>query len=362
MSGGYRKYLLNVIPRIAAHPDVESILCASPATLNVQSWFEPLHNVKFVDNHPYRLFGSKINKKLYTRLKEYSPDVFFIPTERYFRFHDIPVVNMIQNMEPFVINGKGRRIHEQIKTWIHVIDAKRCIKASDRIIAISDFVKQFIVNKWQIDTGKIGLVYHGVEIAEEKTSCRPYNISYEWGENFLFTAGSIRPARGLEDVLKALKYFPGLVIAGETIPSMKNYEMQLKHWIQEKGLASKIIWAGSLNEHELSWCYKNCLMFVMTSRVEACPNIALEAMAHGCICVSSISPPMPEIFSDAAVYYNPEDPKSLSEAVNSVLCLDNDKRRELSEKAKKRAGDFSWDICAEKTVEELRKAVAGSRG
>jgi glycosyltransferase involved in cell wall biosynthesis len=66
---------------------------------------------------------------------------------------------------------------------------------------------------------------------------------------------------------------------------------------------------------------------------------------------------MPEIFSKAAVYYNPQDPESLFEAVSSVLCLDNDKRRELSEKAKNRATEFSWDKCVEKTVEELKKAV-----
>lgn len=40
-----------------------------------------------------------------------------------------------------------------------------------------------------------------------------------------------------------------------------------------------------------------------------------------------------------------------------MLRLDNDKRRELSEKAKNRARDFSWDICAERTVEEFLPIV-----
>lgn len=59
MSGGYKKYLRNVLPRMAAHPDVEALLCAAPESLNVQGWFEPLSNVEFVNCKSYLfVFGS----------------------------------------------------------------------------------------------------------------------------------------------------------------------------------------------------------------------------------------------------------------------------------------------------------------
>ena len=36
---------------------------------------------------------------------------------------------------------------------------------------------------------------------------------------------------------------------------------------------------------------------------------------------------------------------------------DDNQRNAMSKKAKKRAAEFSWDVCAEKTVAELAKAV-----
>lgn len=39
ISGGYRKYLQNVIPRMAKDLAIEEILCASPSSIDIQSWF-----------------------------------------------------------------------------------------------------------------------------------------------------------------------------------------------------------------------------------------------------------------------------------------------------------------------------------
>lgn len=51
----------------------------------------------------------------------------------------------------------------------------------------------------------------------------------------MFSAGSIRPARGLEDILGAMKYLilekvnvKGLVIAGETELRMVSYRKKLE--------------------------------------------------------------------------------------------------------------------------------------
>ena len=95
----------------------------------------------------------------------------------------------------------------------------------------------------------------------------------------------------------------------------------------------------------------------MTSRVESFGMIGGEAMAHGCTCISADNPCLPELFGDAAVYYPPKDGKALSKAILKVLSRSDDKRREVSDLAKQRASQFSWDVCAEKTVSELAKAA-----
>ena len=57
----------------------------------------------------------------------------------------------------------------------------------------------------------------------------------------------------------------------------------------------------------------------MTSRVEACPNIALEAMSHGAFCLAADNPPLPEFFQGAALYYRPRSGEALAHAITAAL-------------------------------------------
>lgn len=148
-----------------------------------------------------------------------------------------------------------------------------------------------------------------------------------------------------------------VVIAGEAGAMMSGYQKELQDWIQTHNLSSEVCWTGGLNEREMAWCYQNCWAFVMTSRVESFGMIGGEAMSHGCICISADNPCLPEIFGDAAIFYPPKNGKALAEAIQAVLAWDNDQRKDVSEKARKRAADFSWDVCAERTVTALAKAA-----
>ena len=364
MSEGYRKYLRNIIPRMAKHDDVEAVLCASPEPLKVQDWFDPLPDVRFVNCKSFRFLFSYRDDDLLRELEKFSPDVIFVPMERAFRLKNVPVVNMIRNMEPLICPSEGNPVSEILKNWLRSQNARKAVNKADRVIAVSEFGKDFLINRWDISSDKIDMVYHGINILEGTDCVRPFSIPEKWEGRFLFTAGSIRPARGLEDVLFAIEYMmshnmeiPSVVIAGESSANMVAYRRGLDDRLKKNGLSSKICWAGNLNEREMAWCYQKCNAFVMTSRVESFGQIGLEAMSHGCTCISDDKPCLPELFGDAAIYYPPKDGKTLAKAIQTILTWDDNQRKAMSEKARKRAAEFSWDVCAEKTVAVLVKAT-----
>lgn len=367
LSGGYKKYLRYLLPKIANNPKISYVLVGLPkATLS--DFKSNIPNISLIELSIKRLSftATAIDDSSRKHIESFKPDVIFIPTARWWKMKNVPTVTMVRNMEPLA-KSDINPVKEKIINWIRAKEAYKSALKSDRVIAVSNFVREVMIKDWNSTTEKIGLVYHGVEKEDSRLLERPKNIPDALLGRFLFTAGSIRPARGTEDVLSALKYLSddslisGLVIAGETNPNMVKYQNQLKDWIRKNHLSSRVCWVGKLNEQEIAWCYKNCLAFIMTSRVEACPNIALEAMANGCICISANTPPMPEFFKDWAFYYPPGDGKALSQAINLALGIDSYKKSELSEGAKKRAAEFSWDICAEKTVSELEKAIKDFR-
>jgi glycosyltransferase involved in cell wall biosynthesis len=362
MSGGYRKYLNNILPRFYAHPHISSLLVANPREVNLSNCQENLPLVHWLQLKPTLFIKKGINAGVEEKIREFDPDIVFIPTARYWSLDRIPTVIMVQNMEPMVQVKKNPLI-EKIVNWGRYKEAYASAQRASRIISVSEFVKDFLINEWDIHPEKIGLVYHGTEKLNQTDFKKPAEIPDSWKGRFLFTAGAIRPARGLEDVFKAVKDLPkwnktaGLVIAGNVIPRMAMYKKKLENWIRLNNLDDKICWTGNLSEKEMAWCYQNSSLFIMTSRVEACPNIALEAMSYGCICIVAENPPMPEIFEGAAIYYPPDKYEILSDKIRHVLNLTEDERARLRRCSLGRADHFNWDNCVYQTVIELKKAI-----
>jgi len=66
---------------------------------------------------------------------------------------------------------------------------------------------------------------------------------------------------------------------------------------------------------------------------------------------------MPEFFDDTAIYYPSRNSLALSNTILEVLSWNESKRLDIADRAKTRALRFSWDICAEKTVEQFTITV-----
>ena len=357
LSGGYKKYLRNILPLIAKDERIDTLDVYLPAGQKDVYNSNQLRVYSIIGNN---LSGSKAWVK--HEIAKLKADVVYIPSGIWIDYDHAPIVTMIRNMEPLVVPFQRNPLKECIKNiGRYMANLYSCMR-SDRIIAISKFVKTYLIEKWRIPEGRIGLVYHGINAPMQGDINDIGSVASLKSIPFIFTAGSIRPARGLEDIIKALALLKieqplCLVIGGKVDPGMESYFVSLKELTQKLEVFNRIHWVGNLNDAEMAWCYLNCKIFVMTSRVEACPNIVLEAMANGCVSISTESSPMPEFFQDSAVYYPPKDEKVLAERILEVMSWPEEKRKEMSERAKKRASQFSWEICAQKTIEQFQIAI-----
>ena len=100
--------------------------------------------------------------------------------------------------------------------------------------------------------------------------------------------------------------------------------------------------------------YRRCQLFVTATEVEACPNIAIEALTAGCSIVASDSGPAREILGDASVLTPPRNVDALGHQMVRLLG-DDMARVELANKARMRSGMFSWDRTVRDTYEVLTK-------
>ncbi|MFZ5875385.1 MAG: glycosyltransferase family 4 protein [Nitrospirota bacterium] len=101
-------------------------------------------------------------------------------------------------------------------------------------------------------------------------------------------------------------------------------------------------------------------IFVFASSCENMPVTLVEAMASGLPIVCSARGPMPEIIKDGAVYFDPENPTSISIAIEQII-MDHGMRESMAKRAKDLSAQYSWARCASETWEFLRATGNGSR-
>lgn len=359
LSGGYRKYLRELVPRLAGAPGVEHVEVLLPEAANASQGLGGA-SVSEWPRAGMRATRGWIRR----RLEELDPGVVFIPTARFIS-SGYPTVVMVRNMEPLAAPFAGNSVVESLRNIARRAAARRACSKATKVIAVSDYVAAFVRDRWGIPSGRVAVVPHGVSAPREELprTARPPGLG---DAPDIFTAGSVRPARGLEDLFAALLELrsagarPNLAIAGSADRVSRTYAQRLQARAEQLGLAGQIRWLGHLESEQMSWCYRHCRVFAMTSRVEACPNVALEAMAHGAICVSSDNPPLPEFFADAANYYPAGSGAILADLLRARLSDSDISREQWRERARRRAADFSWDTSAARTLAVLRAGAAAA--
>jgi len=367
LSLGYRKYLAEMLPRLAKHPDVEDLVVFAPARALTQASIGGVGVVPWSTRDSWLGLRS-VRREIHAR----RAGVVFVPTARPFRASAVPTVVMVRNMEPFEVPFGSNPLPEALRNHLRLREARRACRTAERVLAVSEHVRTHLVRRWQLNPDSVGVVRHGVGEPELASGFTPPAWPGAVAPDlFLFTAGSLRPARGLEDLIRAMSslrsLFPDLtaVIAGGQDRFMSAYVEGLRRLAAELGVADRIVWPGRLDAQQMAWCFGHAALFVMTSRAEACPNIALEAMSHGSFCVSVDRPPMPEFFADTALYYREGDAEQLAERVRGLLHRPGESADRRAA-ARRRARSFTWERTVDETVIQLEKAMgncgrAGSR-
>jgi glycosyltransferase involved in cell wall biosynthesis len=93
---------------------------------------------------------------------------------------------------------------------------------------------------------------------------------------------------------------------------------------------------------------------LVLSRYETFGIPALEAMAAGAPVIAAHHAGLPEVVADAGVIM---DPSRISELADLIMHMDSspDARAEATRLGQARAGQFTWQACADRLVAELKR-------
>ncbi len=153
----------------------------------------------------------------------------------------------------------------------------------------------------------------------------------------------IRAAQRIKEQVKTAKF----VVVGRRLDTDPDYWEQMQQLTAECGLKEDLIFAGF--REEMAGLLSSWDVFVLSSILESCPNVVLEAMAMRVPVVATDVGAVSELVLDGRTGFvvPPHDAEAIAKAVLAYLALPREQVRNMAEAARKRVENtFGVDIMA----------------
>jgi glycosyltransferase involved in cell wall biosynthesis len=172
----------------------------------------------------------------------------------------------------------------------------------------------------------------------------------------LLSVGNLETRKNVVNALRALALLPEryrLVMVGGD-----GYGAERIHAsIREQGLERRVVRLGFVPAARLPVLYESASALLFPSLEEGFGFPVLEAMAHGLPVVTSNTSSLPEVGGDAALYAAPQDVDGIARQCTRAV-EDQALRRELIEKGRARARQFTWRRAAEAVLRVYEEVLA----
>jgi glycosyltransferase involved in cell wall biosynthesis len=233
------------------------------------------------------------------------------------------------------------------------IQAKRkqeSLNRASQVICISEETKRQLKAHYEVDDRRLHVVHLGVsnQFFVEKTEGNRR-------KEILF----VGQRSGYKDFITLVKAFS---LSKSKLENFRlvafgggEFTLSEKEEFRKLGIAPNSIEQLGGNDQALIERYSTASIFVAPSRKEGFGLPVLEAMATQTPVLCSDIVVFREIAGECARYFSPGNSHELSQLLDQVLLGNSDKSKSTAS-ALKRAKEFSWDLCASRTLEVYRNA------
>jgi len=265
--------------------------------------------------------------------------------------------------------------HNFIKQFAFNTVMRSAVNDSQKIISISKYTMDDIVDFFGTQKSKFAVIYHGLDhnkfnesVRGDQKSIEKIKNDYKISGEYLLYVGAWKKHKNLPRMLKAYENFitsksgigPKLVMVGtkdvkepEVLVEINRINDSLNSKFHSPaGEPNSIILTGPIDirSDELPKIYAGALAYIIPSLSEGFGWPPLEAMACGTPVISSKESCMPEILGDAALYFDPYNVDEIEKSIGKIV--DDQKIRiELSKKGLEHVKKYDLSETAKKTLE-----------
>jgi glycosyltransferase involved in cell wall biosynthesis len=315
--------------------------------------------------------------------RKYLPGAYrFMPHVEQYRFssgvrrHATPHVYHDPNFIPFRFRGptvitahdaswvRHPEYHPQHRLALLRANFPKALERADRVIVVSEFVRDELLACFSVAPEKLSVVYNGVSSRFKPYSTdATHEVLSRHGlvhGRYFAAVGTLEPRKNLETALAAHARLPASV--RRAVPLVL---IGVEGWLTDSlnealgasltdGTARKL---GYVPDHDLPILTAGALALVYPSIYEGFGLPVLEAMAAGVPVLCSTARALQEVVGDAGLMCDPADVAGFTDAMQALI--DDDALRErLITAGSARARRFSWRRTADETLAVYRQVLA----
>lgn len=259
----------------------------------------------------------------------------------------VKVVMTVHDVIPF--------LHPQWHPWKRKLYFKYILKYRlqqvDHIISVSHSTKHDLIKYLGVSSEKITVIHLGAP-----EYFKPQNKVQKG--NYILGVGTFEPRKNFEGLIRSFSRLKRQYRIKEKLIIVGKQGWFLKDIANlQKEYGTDILFKGYVDENELVELYQLAKVFIYPSFYEGFGLPVIEAMACGCPVITSNHSSLPEVGGAAALYVNPEDTDQISRKIYQVLS-DQNLQEEMTRKGIMQVSKFSWEKCAEKTVQVYKKVMS----
>jgi glycosyltransferase involved in cell wall biosynthesis len=377
-AGGGLTYIRNVIPHLAATPDVRVTIALSP---RLRQEFPSSSNIEFMEleTPPAKRFWFE-QSKLPSLIRQCGADVLLSTGNFALRNSPIPQIllsrNSVYTSSDFYRDLMARG---EYRTWLdtrfRAVLAKRSIIWADCTVAPSEaFAAE--LRRW---TGRpVQAIYHGFDrgaffgdssplapdiekkLERAQESLRLLFVShYNYYRNF---ETLIRALPLLQNLLpnRAVNLFLTCKLSAGENPGDYRPGSAAK-LVKDLGVGDMVVELGAVSYRQLHLLYGRADIYVAPAYTETFAHPLVEAMASGVPVVASDLAVHQEICGEAGAYFPRFSPESLAGTVAQVAKSPETLRR-MASAGVERAQAFSWKTHVDKILELCRGLIDAQKG
>ena len=264
--------------------------------------------------------------------REDTADVLHCPTYRGPTRSRVPLVVTVHDLAVF-------RHPEAFNRWTRAYSPRvvpRVLAAAQRVIAVSEFTRQELIELLRVPDEKIRVVPNAV--GDEFT-----NVGEAEEGDYVLAVGTLEPRKNLARLVEAVQRTKReLRVVGA------------RGWGGVEIGGNGVRWLGEVSDKELARLYRGAACVAYPSLYEGFGIPVLEAMACGAPVVTTRGTAMEEVADGAAVLVDARDPAEIAAGIERAAT----DRDELVARGLERASQFRWDAVAAATVQVYREAAA----